>query len=239
MVRAWQTVRVVRPLYLRPSAALRHSSTSTQTSCTRWLVRPPSPAAPRECPTPLVLLRTPGLGYGASPESSEPWKVWADMFALRGYTTVEVDVGVSVPLVAESEQAGIKQAADTLDAQLRRLLVPFAPVIIASGPACLVAQAYVSDYRAGGLVVLEPPPDEDPRAEAKPFAWPAFRFEPRFPILVMPPPGGEEGVRTSRLGMQALDEPGGRGVSVIVEKDGPRGEETRMDVERWLDWSGY
>ncbi|BEI85074.1 hypothetical protein CcaverHIS002_0504750 [Cutaneotrichosporon cavernicola] len=282
---AWQAPwQALRPA-LRPAAALLATrslvagfSTSTtalnntvQTTCTRWVVRPASPSASRECPTPLVLVRTPGLSYpAANPCTQETWKVWADMFALRGYTTVEVDVSVTTGhqgLVDEAVTTGheglaekeakdiggpVKQAADALDGQLRRLGIPFAPVIVASGPACLVAQAYVSDYRASGLVLIEPPPDQDPRVQvatsgakaaggeaSKAFAWPRFRFEPHFPILVMSPPQAEGDVRASRLGQEALEEPGGRGVSVMVEKDGPRGEETRMDVERWLDWSGY
>jgi hypothetical protein len=267
---AWQAPwQALRPA-LRPAAALltarlslfsgfSTSSTSfnsnIQTTCSRWIVREAHPSAARECPTPLVLLRTPGLSFPAA-QPQDDWRQWADMFSLRGYTTVQVDVSVATSshLVGVEEPEGgaeaaaisgpVKQAASALNDQLRLLAIPYAPVIIAAGPGCLVAQAYVSDYRASGLVLIAPPPDEDPRGggvgvatggakaaggeASKPFAWPRFGFEPRFPILVMADAAGEGAVRASRLGREALDSPGGRGVSVMTMKDGARGEGTRM-----------
>ncbi|CAK9781351.1 hypothetical protein CC85DRAFT_325853 [Cutaneotrichosporon oleaginosum] len=277
---AWQAPwQALRPA-LRPAAALltarlslfsgfSTSSTSfnnsIQTTCSRWVVRDAHPSAPRECPTPLVLLRTPGLSFPSQPkETEDTWRVWADMFSMRGYTTVQVDVSVTTSSHLSPAPGGegeekaisgpVKQAAAALNDQLRLLAIPYAPVIVASGSACLVAQAYVSDYRASGLVLVEPPPDEDPRGgvgvatagakaaggeAAKPYAWPKFSFEPRFPVLVVASAENEAAVRASRLGREALERPGGRGVSVMLQKDGPRGEGTRMEVERWLDWSGY
>lgn len=300
----WHALRPAAALLLpRLSLSLFTPSSAPystlQATATRWVIREAHPSAPRESPTPLILLRTPGIAYPspyASPtspsstatsaaEAEDTWRLWADMFSKRGWTTVEVDVSVSVPLstsspdslsspaqtqaqdTAQEEKEGgisapIKAASDALSAQLRLLAIPFAPVIIASGPACLVAQAYVSDHPASGMVLIEPPPDQDPREAggagvggsvqfqgakaagggAKPFAWPTFRYEPRFPILLVAPQGAEDAVRATRVGGVAGQRPGGRGVSVMIEKDGARGDGTRMvsEVEEGADgrkWS--
>lgn len=205
-----------------------------------------SPSAPRECPTPLVLLRTPRLTYpvkdaAAAEAENEEYRNWAEMFALRGYTAVEVDISVfpenaTTPtedgVVLESASGKdfpepINSAKSALNDQLRLLNIPFAPVLIASGPAGLVAQAYVSDHRASGLVLIDPPADEDPRSGEKGWAWPAFTYEPRFPILLMP---NNASVDQTRVGRAAADGVGrgGKGVSVVPTKDGPRGEKTRL-----------
>ncbi|RSH86587.1 uncharacterized protein EHS24_004856 [Apiotrichum porosum] len=253
-------------------AGIRHSSSSSSqvATCTRWLVRDAWSGAPRECPTPLVLLRTPGLSLGSggasvgvSKATEETWYEWADMFATRGYTTVEVDVSVaSAPASAADTANGssddsstgngapsfpreIAAAKSALNDQIRLLNIPFAPIIVASGPSCLVAQAYISDHAASGLVLVSPPPDADPRTEATTqeagWAYPRFTYEPRFPILLVAEPGQEEAVTASRVGSAAEDGVGrgGKGVSIQVATDGPRGEKTRMEVERWMDSCGF
>jgi hypothetical protein len=214
-----------------------------------------------------VLLRTPRLTYGAAGAAhDEDFHAWADTFAARGYTAVEVDVTVTPPAEAQTASASgsasangsengsephdhiafpepIASAKRALNAQLRLLNIPFAPVLIASGPAGLVAQAYVSDHAASGLVLLDPPADEDPRrkdeAEATGWAWPKFNYEPRFPILLM---GEGEAVEGSRVGKAAAEgvRRGGQGVSVERLVDGVRGEKTRMvsSSEGRRPWGG-
>lgn len=81
--------------------AARYVSTSTSsgsvTSCSKRLVRPASPYAQRESPTPLIFLQTPGVDWKEAarrPRGHEDWRNWADMFAQKGYTSVEIDVDV-------------------------------------------------------------------------------------------------------------------------------------------------
>lgn len=239
----WNALRpAVRPAAFALSLGIfraSSSSTTTGSSCTRWLVRQPSRMATRESPTPLVMLRTPSITWaGAAAGSAEEtvdggsedvWSSWADMFAQRGYTTVEVDITASEVTDGESDITGaIKAASSELNDQIRLLAIPFAPVVIASGPGCLVAQAYVSDYPASGLVLVSPPPDDDPRADQE-WKWPTFGFEPRFPICIVAPPGGIDAAKESRLGKaEALGVGrGGKGVSVI-QGYGVRSEKTRL-----------
>jgi len=236
--------------------------------CTRWLIHDASSAASRECPTPLVLLRTPRLTYGETdPAHEESYRAWADTFAARGYTAVEVDVSVD-PNAGASETAAngesngtdhasfpepINSAKAELNAQLRLLNIPFAPIVIASGPAGLVAQAYVSDHRASGLVLVDPPSDTDPRKDKNGWTWPQFNYEPRFPILLMPAEN-PEAVKSSRVGKAAEEGVGrgGQGVQIQAVVDGVRGDGTRLvslrplwekltrqEIERWMDRCGF
>lgn len=139
-------------------------------------------------------------------------------------------------------QSDLDAAAATLNQEIRLLAIPFAPVIIASGSSCLVAQTYIESYPASGLVLIDPPPDSDPRAAGdKDFAWPKFSYEPRFPILIVARQGEEaKVVNETRVGSASKDGVGrgGKGVEVVEEVDG-YGDKTRNEVERWLDRCGY
>lgn len=199
--------------------------------------------AARESPTPLVLLRTPGITWPGVVTASEDtadggpedvWASWADMFAQRGYTTVEVDISAveDVPDGDGDITGVIKAASSALNDQIRLLAIPFAPVVIASGPGCLVAQAYVSDHPASGLVLVSPPPDEDPRGRREKkgeWKWPKFGYEPRFPICIVAPQGGMDAVMSTRVGKASEEgvRRGGKGVSVI-QGYGVRSEKTRL-----------
>lgn len=73
------------------------SSSGSVTSCSKRLVRPASPYAARESPTPLIFLQTPGVDWKEAarrPRGHEDWRNWAGMFAEKGYTSVEIDVDV-------------------------------------------------------------------------------------------------------------------------------------------------
>lgn len=73
------------------------SGSSSVTSCSKRLVRPASPYAARESPTPLIFLQTPGVDWKEAarrPQGQEDWRDWAAMFAEKGYTSVEIDVDV-------------------------------------------------------------------------------------------------------------------------------------------------
>jgi hypothetical protein len=207
-----------------------------QASTSHFLPRHPSPSAVRESPYPLVFLRTPGISDPSAPEV-EDWSGWSSMFAEKGYTSIEIDV-VPAPY-ASKPFAGM---VGVLATQIRTLGIPFGPVIIASGRAGLLAQAYVEDWAATGLVLINPPPDVDPRpAAASPsgeeggaglaWEWPEFRYEPHFPILVL----GEQGQmgrleKENRIVRAAQDGVGrgGKGVSVAALVDGERGDQSRV-----------
>lgn len=73
------------------------SGSGSVTSCSKRLVRPASPYAARESPTPLIFLQTPGVDWKEAarrPRGHEDWRNWAGMFAEKGYTSVEIDVDV-------------------------------------------------------------------------------------------------------------------------------------------------
>ncbi|KAL1407469.1 hypothetical protein Q8F55_006902 [Vanrija albida] len=248
----WSAVRPLlrAALPLAASAGLfaRPLSSDAKAKCTRWVVREASGFAPRESPTPLVLLRSPGITWpGVDKATEAEWAPWADMLSQRGYTTVEVDVSAAAD---EASPSPVIAASKALNSQLRMLGIPFAPIVIASGPASLVAQAYVSDFPASGLVLVSPPPDADPRAEGDAaWPWPEFSYEPHFPILLV---GDEAALEHTRVGRAAADGVGrgGKGVSLAPEIDGPRGDKTRyvsgggggadgQEVERWMDRAGY
>ena len=57
-------------IFTSPFTLTRPNSTLTQARCSRFLLRQASDFAPRECPTPLVLLRAKGLP-GAEEEKEE------------------------------------------------------------------------------------------------------------------------------------------------------------------------
>lgn len=239
----------------------RPLSSDAKAKCTRWVVRNASLTAPRESPTPLVLLRTPGITWPqADPAANASWEDWADLFAQRGYTTVEVDVSTGADAVfAEAAAAAgkgtggptgdgeaaspITAASKALNAELRLLNIPFSPVIIASGPAALVAQAYVSDFPASGLVLVSPPPDADPRdaADQKAWAWPTFNYEPTFPILLLTSAQHEGAVLSSRVGQAAKDGTGrgARGVSLAVAPDVPRGNNAFYVSRAGVEWGDH
>ena len=212
-----------------PTPARAFASTSPSgPTCTRYLIRQPSPAAPRECPTPLVFVRATGLQLS----EDEEWTDWTGMFAEKGYTALEIDIAAP-PTSAESP---FPSMTSRLANQSRLLAIPFPPIIVSSGTTCLLTQSYVSDNPASGLVLVNPPPDSDMRQRGdKVWEWPQFNYEPRFPILVVAEEEGMDRMRQgSRLMRAAKGEVGrgGKGISVETIRDGERGEETRVVCSR-------
>ncbi|KAL7422089.1 hypothetical protein Q5752_002732 [Cryptotrichosporon argae] len=211
-------------------------TSSSSSSGSKWLVRPPSSFAPRESPTPLILVRAPALSLAGAADESD-FSSWAGMFAEKGYMTVEADLSVDAP------DAAVPALVNSLASQVRLLAIPFPPVLIASGLGCLVTQAYVSDHPASGIVLISPPPDEDarPAGAQQEWAWPRLTYEPKFPILVLGDKGDMSRLESSRVGSVAKHGVGrgGKGVTLEELADGPRGEKTRINIERWLDRSGF
>ena len=209
---------LARPFSSTPPA------TSTGTKCTRFLIRRPSPAATRESPTPLVFLRAALPVSSAAEATQDPWADWSSMLAEKGWTGYEIDLE-STPSSSSSSKDSILAQAAELRSQIRLMAIPFPPVLLASGPACLVAQAYVEDNPASGLVMLHPPPDDVVKQEGL-----EFRYEPHFPVLLLGDAKSIGGIRASRVGSAAERGVGrgGKGVSVESLVDGDRGEESRL-----------
>ncbi|ORY32106.1 hypothetical protein BCR39DRAFT_59132 [Naematelia encephala] len=219
-------------------------------TCSRHLIRPPSPAAIRESPTPLVLVRAQGLNYSkgtsaaSSEDEEEDWTSWSGMFAEKGYTTLELDITAPA---SSSSNSPLGAMTNMLASHIRLMAIPFPPVIISSGQSCLLTQAYVEDHPASGLVLINPPPDDDPNPKKnvqgegegeRGWVWPKFNYEPRFPILVMEEEGVVKAERLTKAAEAGVGR-GGKGVSLEALRDGPRGEKSRTQVERWLDRSGF
>ena len=147
------------------------------------------------------------------------------MLAEKGWTGYEIDLESSSSSSSSSSKDTILAQAAELRSQIRLMAIPFPPVLLASGPACLVAQAYVEDNPASGLVMLHPPPDDVVKQEGV-----EFRYEPHFPVLLLGDAKSIGGIRASRVGSAAERGVGrgGKGVSVESLVDGDRGEESRL-----------
>lgn len=222
--------------WTRPASS---AASATASTCTRFLWRQPSPAAPRESPFPLVFVRARNVPGDTTDETK--WADWSGMFAEKGYTGIEIDItapsgetssssssgsdfssGVSTPgKVGTNEE--FKSVLDSmttmLASQIRLMAIPFAPIIISSGPSSTaLTQNYISSHPASGLVLVNP--SEGEREESM------FNYEPSFPILVI----NDRGEHGGRLGQAAIAGVGRGGKGVDVERivDGERGEKTRV-----------
>lgn len=272
MARARLSLRLPLPLQIPftatfalslPFTARPYSSSANQPQVTRYLVRRPSPAAPRECPTPLVFVRAKGLlpdqDQDGRAEEEKVWNDWSGMFAEKGYTALEVDItaaGAGVQAASGSQtrsqpesaldgssataptESPLKAMTTLLASQIRLLAIPFPPILIASGASCLLTQAYIEDNPASGLVLVSPPPDEDPspssprasssgRAGERVWKWPTFGYEGTFPILLLGEEGGQSQSRLGKMAEKGVGR-GGKGVSLEGLVDGPRGEKSRV-----------
>jgi hypothetical protein len=154
----------------RPSSSAAAASAST---CTRYLWRQPSPAAPRESPFPLVFVRARGIpsatlsAFSNGAGEEEPiWADWSGMFAEKGYTGIEIDIQAPSSTSETSQdsptlQSTLDSMTTMLASQIRLMAIPFSPIIISSGPAStLLTQNYISSHGASGLVLVNPPEGE-------------------------------------------------------------------------------
>ncbi|KAL7414366.1 hypothetical protein BDY24DRAFT_440807 [Mrakia frigida] len=215
----------------------RHSSTAA--SVKKYLVREPSPSAPREVPTPLVFLSASSWDTSARTD----WVAWSGMLVQQGFTCIEIDLAPpEVPL--QNGEELMETFVDQLSQQIRLSMNPFPPVLLAhSAGASLIAQSYISSHPCSALFLLDPPASiTDP--SIPPNLLPGgglkeFDYEPRFPIGVMVL--GEEGEKKfegSRLGREGT----GRVECLRVDGTGKgsvwEGNEGRVALERWMDRAG-
>lgn len=130
-------------------------------------------------------------------------------------------------------------------ADLRSLLssstMPFPPVLISRTLSTLVAQTYVSSYPLQGLVLISPPPSIASLKNSQSqfpnlpnlFDMKEFRFEPRFPVLVIEESGAmsEKQMRENRI----VKKKGADLTSVLKLDDD---DEVAGKIDQWLDGLG-
>lgn len=245
-------------------------TSSSGAKVVRALPRQPFAGAPRECPTPVILVRAHGLGElygqaierreaaaaqaggGGPGEEEEDWSTWAGMFAERGYTTLEVDVtaptashgDAAVALDDQGQRmtssnssstdrdqatAVLQEMSKLLASQIRLLAIPFAPIVISEGYSSWLAQAYVEDNPASGLVMIDPAPSAGD-AGVDSSTSPKFGYEPHFPVLILASGDKAQGVKESRVGRYSEQGVGrgGKGVTIDDAPHGARSEKRRI-----------
>jgi len=175
--------------------------------------------------------------------------ILAELYAAKGYTCLDVDLSLSPdatstsPKLMEYFESGMSSdfprlktdenfSAIELDSIVRMSFIPFPPVIIARGVACLITQTYISSHPASGVVLISPPPCNTmvPR-NLLPTPLPEFDFEPKFPICVVAT--GEDMQILQRHNRLVKDQ----AADVIVVKN-VDGQEAFTKIEQWLDEIG-
>ncbi|KAG9124545.1 hypothetical protein FRC07_011168 [Ceratobasidium sp. 392] len=195
-----------------------------------YMLRSASPAAPREVPTPLVVLSA--ERWDAS--SREGMQNFAAMFAERGYTTLEIDLAPppADDSASKTSQALLEHFTKDLRSHVRLAAIPFPPVIIARAGTCVIAQSYVESNPASGLVLIEPPVSN---ASCVPDLLPTptdeFTFEPRFPIAVL---SSSDKLRENRI----VQEGEKLGWVNILKTKNLAGSGALVDIEKWMDSIG-
>ncbi|KZT51251.1 hypothetical protein CALCODRAFT_488089 [Calocera cornea HHB12733] len=238
---------------------------------TTFLLREASPTAPREVPTPLVFLSA----RQWEDASADGMDKLAAVYASRGYTTLSIDLAPPSPSPGPSPGPGpapsraasssLRAYTHALSAQLRLAAIPWPPILLSRSKGCAIAQAYVEDYPARGLVLLAPPVEEDTGSgsggltaqgqgqgelELEPEPEPElerfdFSFEPTFPILIVDTPG-PLGMDRQRAGSRLLKahahqcqgQGEGEGWVQVLEVGELTGQEAVMGIERWMDGIG-
>lgn len=160
-------------------------------------------------------------------QTESEWTDWAAMFSERGYTSLEVDITASKSSPTElavgyktgdSDASGtppevLREMTALLASQIRLLAIPFPPIIVSEGHGAWLAQSYVGDNPASGLVMVSPAPDGTAAEKG-----PTFGYEPHFPILVMGAEGEMANLQASRLGKASEQGTGRGGKGVTVEE---------------------
>ncbi|GAA5904074.1 hypothetical protein JCM8208_003436 [Rhodotorula glutinis] len=201
-------------------------------------VVPPSPAAPRHLALPLAFVSVSGWHQ----LHLDAWRPWIDRFAERGYSSILLDID---PAVADTEPTSAARL-DRLEQELVSLLrdpaasSPFPPLLFASGPSALVAEAYVSSHPLSGLCLVSPlsaPSAHAALPQALPSALDDFNYEPGFPIAVVAPRGDAAGEH--RLVDEFGPHEGGDEDDAIVRRVvGERDEQGWDTVMEWMDSNG-
>lgn len=196
---------------------------------TMYLLRQPSPSAPREVPTPLVFVSS--SQWDAS--SAEGMRKFAGLFAERGYTCLEIDL--AVPQDRSSGDALMQHFEAELASHVRLAAIPFAPVVIARSTGSLIAQTYISSHPASGLLLISPPESNAAVSSSGllPSPIPEFNFETKFPLAILCTEDDKKKLAENRLWNDD-------NVDKLVVKDHAAidGQKGRMKIETWLDEIG-
>jgi len=156
-------------------------------------------------------------------------RTFASTFAERGYTALEVDIGLPASKLPTSQDL-LHYLEAELASQVRLAAIPFAPVLFARTGATLIAQTYISSNPASALVLISPPTSNSSQTAARLLPTPLgdFDYEPRFPLLIVDTLAGiKDQVAANRLVReQSVDT---IGVSSLD------GVETLTAIERWMD----
>ncbi|KAF8710613.1 hypothetical protein RHS03_02405, partial [Rhizoctonia solani] len=194
-------------------------ATRSASSSTKYMLRNPSPSAPREVPRPLVIL------------SAEQMQGFAAAYAERGYTTLEIDLAPppSEDSASKTSKALIDRAE--LTCHIRLAAIPFPPVIIARAGACIIAQSYIESNPAYALALIEPPLSNSSCVpKLLPTPPKEFTFEPRFPIAIISTSEKIKGHRIVREGEEGM-------VDILEVRD-IKGSGALIEIEKWMDSIG-
>lgn len=183
---------MLRRLNRRPIAIW--SSTASQLFTTHrlestWVHHKPSPSAPREVPTPIILLSA--SKWSLEGKAEETLSSFVSHFTSRGWSVSSLDLEPN-DLPKDDSQKILSALESELISQLSRRheSSPFPPLIIAKNLATLIAETYVSSNALSGMVLLDPPisPEVASSKESSlgrlPTPLPPFTYEATFPCMV-------------------------------------------------------
>ncbi|TFK52772.1 hypothetical protein OE88DRAFT_1711671 [Heliocybe sulcata] len=209
-----------------PSQSPDRGYTQTSTNATKYILRSPPPTAPREVPTPLVFLSASAWDK----ESEKGMTSFASMFAEKGYTCLEIDL--AKPESATTSEALMHHFEQELRSHVRLAAIPFAPVIVSRSTGSLIAQTYISSNPARGLIMINPPANNDSVPEMLlPTPLEEFNYEPKFPIAVLGRKAELDAWRKgSRLGQDDRVD--------IFEVGDTEGQDALYRMEVWMDEIG-
>lgn len=198
---------------------------STAAGPTAYLLRQPSPSAPREVPTPLVFVSASQW----DDSSAEGMRKFAGLFSERGYTCLEIDL--ALPEDRSSSDTMMQHFEAELASHVRLAAIPFAPVIIARSAGTLIAQTYISSHPASGLILISPPATNAAVSSSGllPSPIPEFNFETKFPLTIL---CAEE--EKDRLAENRLWNDDNVDKLVVKDQAAINGQEGRMKIETWL-----
>lgn len=153
-----------------------------------WVHHEPSPTAPREVPTPLILLSA--NQWTREGKSEQTLAAFASHFTARGWSVSCLDLDPGGLPKKDSEET-----LSALESELKSQLSshgnsPFPPLIVARNLATLIAETYVSSNSLSGLVLIDPPVSPEAASNEEnsegrlPTPLPPFTYEATFPCMV-------------------------------------------------------
>ncbi|KAF8744463.1 hypothetical protein RHS02_02336, partial [Rhizoctonia solani] len=205
--------------------------TRSTSSSTKYMLRNPSPSAPREVPRPLVILSA--EQWDKDSKDGQVMQGFAAAYAERGYTTLEIDLAPppSEDSSSKTSKALIEYLTKELASHVRLAAIPFPPVIIARAGACIIAQSYIESNPAYALALIEPPLSNSSCVpKLLPTPTKEFTFEPRFPIAII---SASEKIKGHRIVLE-----GEEGMVDILEVRDIKGSGALIEIEKWMDSIG-